>query len=235
MKKLFLLAITALIAVSYTGQLLAEGSKGIALALKVKGDVKLTRDGKTAPLKFGTPLNHGDDVQTGTDGFVAIMFTDDKSIIKLTAGTKITLEGKRDAGGNIAKRISMEIGNLYAKVEKQRGSLEVATPTSVASVKGTVFFVVYDEKGNTYVTTLVGVILLLNLLDGSEIDVAAAQRGTIDADGNVTLEDIPPDELPRDPDPTPPGAELKTIEIDVRDENGERTIQIQYFEQKEDE
>lgn len=233
MKKLLffaLLALFTLVIVGHEGWA-AKGSKAIAIALKVKGKVDLVREGRTSKLGFGTPLDDGDVIRTGKEGFVTVMFTDDKSMIKLTEYTEVTIEGKRGAEGAIAKRVSMEIGELFAKVEKQRGTMEVATPTSVASVKGTEFWVIVDENGNTFIVTLEGLIDLINRLTGQGIQVAAAQRGEVDNQGNMNLQDVDPEDLPQDPDPERDEGPTRTIEIDLRDEEGNvRTIEIQYRE-----
>ncbi len=237
MKKLILFALVALITLSYIGDNMAAGggSKAIAIALKVKGKVELTRDGKTSTLKFGTPLNHGDMVETKKGGFVSIMFTDDKSLIKLTEFTEVIIEGKRSIDGTVAKRISMEIGELFAKVEKQKGTLEVATPTSVASVKGTQFWVVVLADGTTTALTLEGLVELMNRMNGQIVEVRQAQQGEVDNEGNMVVEDVPEGDLNGrgDPDPQDEGrdqAPLKTMQIDLRNGDDTRTIEIQYRE-----
>ena len=238
MKKIVLFTLIALITLSYIGDNIAASgvAKAIAIALKVKGKVDLTRDGKKSKLKFGTPLNHGDVVQTGKDGFVSIMFTDDKSLIKLTGFTEVIIQGTRQNDGSVAKRISMEIGELFAKVEKQKGTLEVATPTSVASVKGTQFWIVVLADGTTQALTIEGVIELMNRMNGQIVEIRQAQEGEVDDQGNMRVEDVPEDELRRDPDPEPEDEEpLRTIEIDLQDENGNtRTIEIQYREEEDE-
>ncbi|MDP8228954.1 MAG: FecR family protein [Candidatus Electryoneaceae bacterium] len=230
MRKQYILAIIVLFVLSLSDQAIsATGSRAIALALKVTGSVKITRDGNTTNLKFGTTLNHGDAIKTGRNGYVKIMFTDDKSIIKLKANTSIVIEGQRDTEGTVAKRVSVEIGALFARVDQQRGTLQIATPTSVASVKGTEFWVIVDENGNTYVVTLRGLVELMNRLTGEGIEVSEAQRGTIDADGNMHLEDVPPEDIPEEPNRDDNDAPLDSIEIEIEDGNGNtRTIQVQF-------
>ena len=237
MRKLISFVSVLLACLIFSGSLLAEGSKGIALALKVKGTVKLKRDGKTDALKFGVALNDGDVVLTGKDGFVTLVFTDDKTLIKLTANTEVTIQGKRDGEGNIAKRISLEIGNLFAKTIQLKGTLEVATPTSVASVKGTEFWVVFDEAGNSYVITLDGWVELMSKIDGRIVEVRKSQRGEVDADGNIFVVDVPEGELPGDPDPDRDegDVQLRTFEIDFIDEEGNiRTIRVEFLEHGQD-
>jgi hypothetical protein len=235
------LLIAAIILLSTAFDAMAEGSKAIALAYKVQGKPEFTRGEKTTALKFGTVLDDGDLVKTGKEGFVTLLFTDDKSLLKLTEFSEVKIEGTRKQDGSISKRVSMEIGELFAKVEKQRGVLEVATPTSVASVKGTEFWVVVDENGNTHVTTLEGLVELMNRLNGQVIEVREAQKGEVDEQGNMQVNDVPKDELKGDPDPggEPQGEgggdqKTETIEIQYEDEEGNtRTMRIEYQPKEE--
>lgn len=209
----------------------ATETKAIALALKSSGDVKFKKAGtdRILPLKFGSTLDDGDWIRTGDDGFVTLMFTDDKSQIKISAKTEVVIEGKRDANSNISKRVKMEVGQLLAKVQEQRGTLQIATPTSVASVKGTEFWVVVFEDGTTQVITLEGLVELLNTQSGRIVEVRAGQRGESDRNGNVNQDNPPRDQIPKDPDQdeTTP----HSIEIQIQDTDGRtKTINIEYEE-----
>lgn len=221
-----------LISAFTTGSLFgASESKSIAIALKSTGDIKYKKAGtdRVLPLKFGTTLDDGDWVKSGDDGFAVLMFTDDKSQIKIAAKTEVIIEGKRDANSNITKRVQMEVGQLLAKVEEQRGTLQIATPTSVASVKGTEFWVVVFDDGTTQVITIEGLVELLNTQSGRIVDVRPGQRGESDANGNVN-QDIPPrDEIPNDP--APDDGEPHSIEIEILDDDGQtRRVIIEYEE-----
>lgn len=216
----------------------AYASKAIALTLKVDGEAELKKTGtdKKIKLQFGTALDDGDWIKTSENGYVVLVFTDDKSQIKIKENTEVTIEGKRDAQSNIAKRVSMEVGELFAKVDQQRGSLQIATPTSVASVKGTEFWVVVYEDGTTEVVTLEGLVELVNRTSGQIVEVRRGETGTSDADGNTNVTPTPPDQQRNDPDQDGGqgdngggDGEPKTIEIRLEDRDGRpRTITIQY-------
>ena len=57
----------------------------IAVTTKVKGLVEIMPSGKDdfSALKPGTILSNGDKIRTGSTGFTAIIFIDDKSTLKL--------------------------------------------------------------------------------------------------------------------------------------------------------
>ncbi len=230
MKKYLLVLTALLLIIPQNSQAQTAGPKALALVLKVKGEVSLTRAGKTTPLRFGTPLNHGDVIVTGADGFTTIIFSDDKSQLKVMAHSSITLEGKRQSTGGILKRIKLGVGEIFTRIKHQVGPLEVVTPTSVAKVKGTEFWVGVDSEGNSYVTTLEGIVLLMNLLDGQIIEIRRALHGEVDTEGNMTSRDATEEEMRGDPDPDPEDdVELKVIEINVLDEDGnERILRFEY-------
>ena len=56
-----------------------SASSKIAIAIKVKGDVSVVYKGLSTGqlLKPGSPLNNQDKIQTGKNGFAAIMYLDD--------------------------------------------------------------------------------------------------------------------------------------------------------------
>jgi len=210
--------------------LFASTNKAIALTLKVTGEVMHRKSDadKATNLKFGTPLDDGDWISTSENGFAILIFADDKSQIKLRPNTEVVIKGKRDDDANISKRIEMEIGEIFTRVKQQRGALEIVTPTSVASVKGTEFWTFVNEDGNTDVLTLEGRIELLNRISGKTVDVASGEKGISDAEGGNIVIPSDPEEMPPEPE-----GDMKipdTIEIDIRDKDGRnRTINIQYI------
>ncbi|NQT34930.1 FecR domain-containing protein [bacterium] len=231
-KRILPLFLTVLIFGVCASDLHASASKAIALTLKVTGDVDLLKEGadKTAPLKFGTPLDDGDRIKTGNDGFAILIFADDKSQIKLRPNTEVVINGKRDAQSNIAKRITMEVGEIFTRIDKQRGSFEVVTPTSVASVKGTEFWMVVHEDGTTEVLTIRGLIELMNRISGKIVDVSSGQHGISDPQGGNEVNPTNPADIPEEPEDRDVDMP-HTLLIQVQDPDGRtRTIIIQYFE-----
>ena len=110
----------------------------IAVTTKVKGSVDLKKVGEKEfqVLKTGTILSDGDKIRTGKSGFAAIIFIDDKSILKIKEDSEAVITGKRTAA-SISKKINMDGGIIRATISKQGVDFVIQTPTSVASVKGT--------------------------------------------------------------------------------------------------
>ena len=141
-----------------------NGNK-IAVTTKVKGLVEIMPIGKDnfANLKPGIILSDGDKIRTGSSGFTAIIFIDDKSTLKLKENSEAVITGQRSSR-SIAKKINMDVGTIRATVNKQNSNFVIQTPTSVASVKGTEFAVVSNPSGVDQVFCATGQLDVQNLL-----------------------------------------------------------------------
>ena len=129
-----------LLLVAFAPPLLAQNEKDIAIFLKTVGQVQLNRNGNGQwyLAKRGSRLHSGNIVQTGDKSLASIVFTDDKSLLKVRSKSRITINGRRE-DEQIKKTILMRLGELWAKVTK--GSFyRVETPNGVAAVKGTQFY-----------------------------------------------------------------------------------------------
>lgn len=201
----------------------------IAVATKVKGLVELQKTGERnfENLKPGTILDDGDRIRTGNMAFAAVIFIDDKTTIKLKENSEVIITGKRSAA-SIAKKIDIDEGTLRAIVTNQRkGEFVIQTPTSVASVKGTDFWLIVNESEGDQVLGLEGIVNLLNIETGLNIDVTQGNTGTSTPDGQVNVENTDPSNLPSDPDDT--DSEESHIRIYFEGPNGEqKSLLINY-------
>lgn len=196
----------------------ANASKNIAIVIKVKGTVEILKaeSEKFDSLQKGVHLDSGDKIKTGEDGFVALIFTDDKSLLRVRQNTEIVVEGKREAM-SISKRVNMEIGALWVNIKERKGEFKVATPTSVASVKGTEFWILADINGNTNVICLVGLLELYNKISDRTIEINAGYTGTSTYDGELSLKTTKAETIPGDED-----IEENELEIELEDEHGDK-------------
>ena len=209
--------------------LLASGlqaaNESIALVVKASGEaVRVTSANAEEALTTGMRLNDGDKLRTGTDGRVVLIFTDDKSQLKLVPETQIVLHGQRQ-GRTVDKEVEMDLGTLWTRVSRGGSGMRIATPTSVASVKGTAWWTRIGEGGLTYVITEEGVVNLLSKKSGENVDVSLGRIGSSDDDGaevrDATGDDT--EDLER--------GELRTIQIPLQDEDGRQSmLTIEYYE-----
>ncbi|SVA21866.1 uncharacterized protein METZ01_LOCUS74720, partial [marine metagenome] len=191
----------------------------------VKGLVEIMPIGKTEffDLKAGTILSDGDKIRTGKSGFAAIIFIDDKSTLKLKGDTEAVISGQRTAA-SISKKINMDTGTVRATVKKQNTDFVIQTPTSVASVKGTDFWLLTDPVTGDQVIGIEGIVGLMNSETGQEVDVSEGMSGISTPDGNLGVNETDPSSIPEDPSDDQEGP--SQIKIYLEGPNGEQKVMI---------
>lgn len=167
-------------------------SRDVALVLKVSGKAEIKSGSSDwTTLKRGTRLNGGDEIRTGDETLVAIVFTDDKSMLKVRSQSQVTIHGDRSESG-IKKRINMGIGQLWANVTKGGAGFRIETPTGVAAVKGTEFYVNLGLDGLMEVIGVEGLVQLGGRV--GNVNVGPGQIGILEK-GKLPIlgraEDIP--------------------------------------------
>jgi len=100
---------------------LSADNKDIALVLKTKGTVGVKNPTQRGYVraKRGNRLDDGETIKTGRNSFAALIFTDDKSQIKIRSNSSVTIRGKREKKG-IVKRLTLSFGQIWAKVTRQK-------------------------------------------------------------------------------------------------------------------
>ena len=194
----------------------------IAIVTKVMGTVEINKNANPGyiSLKPGTILKDGDGIRTGSDGFVLLIFIDDKSQLKVKEDSEVTISGKKIATA-ISKNIRMDNGTIRAEVNKQRkGEFVIQSTTSVASVKGTDFWFIANSEVGDMIIGLEGIVDLFNVISGLNVDVTAGNTGTSDSNGNIDVNETNQNTIPEDP--TEGDAPIgDQIEIEFEGPNGE--------------
>ena len=200
------------------------GSK-IAVVTKVKGLVEIMPTGKTEfyDLKAGRILSSGDKIRTGKSGFTAIIFIDDKSTLKLKGNSEAVITGQRTAA-SISKKINMDIGTVRATIKKQNTDFVIQTPTSVASVKGTDFWLLTDPVTGDQIICVEGTVGLVNAETGEEVDVTEGMSCISIPDGTLELSETDPSSIPDDPSDEQEGP--SQIRIYLEGPNGEQKVMV---------
>ena len=209
-----------------TTKLISNENKSIAVTTKAKGDVTL-RAWDSKEFKDLLPakvLDDGDHIATGKDGFGALVYLDDKSTIKIKENTSFDIIGNRQKVG-ISKRIKMNSGTVKATIEEGKYSgFTIETPTSVATVKGTKFWLTSTLDGDK-VFGLEGLVELRNIISGDIVMVNPNQTGASLITGETSIETTILSELPEEDELQ----EINEFEIDFEDSNGnKKTIKIRY-------
>ena len=203
---------------------ISYGNK-IAVATKVKGDVQLMKveTDNFFDLNPGTILSDGDKIRTGKSGFAAIIFIDDKSTLKIKENSEVVLTGQRTAA-SISKKINMDGGTIRATITKQNTDFIIQTPTSVASVKGTDFWMITDPIAGDQIIAIEGIIGLVNIETGQAVDVTEGMTGLSTPDGQTSVDETDPSSIPDDPSDQQEGPSV--IRIYLEGPNGEQKVMV---------
>ena len=204
------------------------GGDRIAVATKVIGSVEYVRGKDFAKsVKKGHIIESGDKITTAKGGFVALLFIDDKSALKVKENSEVIISGNKNNRA-IAKRIGLKGGTIRAQVgKKQNRDFIVQTTVSVASVKGTDFWVVSDNNNGDSVIGIEGVIQLTNKISGDKIDIPSGITGLSTKDGQLQSFNTDPKTIPKDPSGDNIGNQK--LKIEFKDANGKKkTLVIEY-------
>ena len=196
-------------------------SSKVAIAIKTKGDVSIIYKGLNSAqvLKPGSPLSHQDKIKTGKNGYIALMYLDDKTVVKMLGNSDLTIMGDR-SGNKINKSLDIKYGRVAANVKPQEGKeFRISTPTSVASVKGTEFAIQSDPSTGDSFTLIEGLIEVTNSITGESTEVEEGETAISTPDGSLDVAETTSDDLNgfEEASIEPPTQELR---FEVEDENG---------------
>ena len=215
-----------LLSLVFIFSLLYSGER-IAVATKVIGSVEFVRGkGFSKSLNKGHIVESGDLITTGKGGFVALLFIDDKSALKIKENTEVIISGNKKNQA-IAKQIGLKGGTIRAqKGKKQNRDFDVQTAVSVASVKGTDFWVISDKNNGDSIIGIEGVIQLTNKISGNIIDIPSGITGLSTKDGKLQSYKTDPKTIPQDP--SGKGGNQK-LRIEFKDASGKKkALVIEY-------
>ncbi len=175
----------------------------IARLIKTEGKVNFRRMGMSTFSErstLGTAINNGDAIFVGEKGFAAIMFLDDKTILKIRENTQFEFLDTRNT-----RTINLEFGTLLNDVKKEgrTKTFRIETPISVASVKGTQFAAIVSQSGVDQFIGKEGLFEVLNMVSGDVVSVGAGQKAVSNSTGNLMQAPAAPSEYPPDPEIEP--------------------------------
>jgi hypothetical protein len=179
----------------------------IARVVKSRGETLLRRQAErafTTTLQPAMDLFNGDAIRAGDDGFASLIFLDDKTLLKLKASSQFQLVETANA-----RTIDMQYGTMRSTLSQPIKSFRVETPVSVASVKGTDFWLIHDlAAGVDRAYGMDGVVEILNTISQITQNLTPNTMIISTAGGQVTPPiPVTPDEMPTDPDEAEPEPE----------------------------
>ncbi|MCK5679114.1 MAG: FecR domain-containing protein, partial [Flavobacteriaceae bacterium] len=197
----------------------------IASILKVKNDVSIKKEADfefQTNITAGTAIDIFDKLNTGAESYAAVIFLDDKSMVKIRENAEIEIS----ESGNI-REITVDKGQVLFDVNPQKiKDFVVKTPVSVASVKGTSFWVITDGESEQFITKE-GIVNVFNPETMESMDVPAGQMCMVSADGLMSMQpftaaDLPDESIFEDetvaPEPEEAEEEEEAVEEEVIEE-----------------
>ncbi len=164
--------------------------RGDLKVIGVQGDVQITASGamESELAQTGALLSEGDTISAGTDS-AAVLRLEEYGKITVSSNSELRIDKKELQDEIINARLNLSTGTIKGNFKKlPDGSLiELATPTAVAAVRGTILYVgyvngvytVYCPSGSITVTTP----------GGQTMDLAAGQAASVDAMGDLAAMD----------------------------------------------
>ena len=197
----------------------AQITRDVAIMLKTSGDVRVKKavNKKWYYGKRGIRLDSGDMIKTAKNSLAAVMFTDDKSVIKVRDKSLVAIRGKREKK-SITKRVLCTLGKFWVKVSKQKTKFVVETPSGIAAVKGTEFYGIVEEDGSTTIIAIEGIVELMNEL--GKVLVQAGESGKLTKNGEPAKYRTPDSERPDWSEEEKNGEQ--ELKMEFKDEDGNR-------------
>ena len=172
----------------------------IARLIKVEGNVYFKRMGMetfSEKAKPGAAIMNGDAIKVGETGFGAIIYLDDRTILKIRENTKFSFMETQNT-----RTVDLTHGTLLnnVKSEGRTKSFRIQTPVSVASVKGTQFAAIVSQTGVDQFIGKEGLFEVLNMISGETVSVGPGQKAISNATGNLVQAPASPEDYPNDPE-----------------------------------
>ena len=178
--------------------------EGKVTSIQGAATVQMGGQGAWISLKLGDSVSQKSNLKTGPDSALIITFEDGSSFF-LRSDTEMGIMKARwiiDAG--LLRELYLGAGRVLTRVKEATGEIprfKIHTPSAIASVRGTEFWVAVDETQKTYVAVLESVVSVN--AGNKSVDVARGE-GTVVKKGEAPL---PPKKLLGPPSPV----DLKTI------------------------
>ena len=216
---------------------LFSGPQSIAIVSKTKGNVKYKKkidNQGTTDLKPGLDLYNNDHIRTGKDGFAKYVYLDDGTQIKVHNNSEVFIRGEIDRR-SIIKQLKVDEGTVKLDIKTQDvDEFTVITPTSVASVKGTSFWLDCGGDGGDKFYGESGTVSIQNKESGQKRNLTRNTVASSLPDGTLNLRQITQNELKmlnsieeeagegEIDDNALPGSGENEIMIELEDESGNK-------------
>ena len=221
-----------LIGIIAMGNVMYEPAKRpLAFVQEFKPSVAIINNGQLNNIKErGKPLFNGDTLRTNQNGFALVQFMD-KSLAKVKPNSRLIVRGEVEDKESTSTRIGLELGEIYLNVSEQGSDdFEIATGTSVATVKGTEF----GATASDYFWVKEGEVEVTVGYTGETVTLTDRNYGQVHEDGTIEKGELSEEQIEQRDEEYARINEQTDPEIyEVRfiDGNGqERVIELKVFE-----
>ena len=172
----------------------------IARLVKAEGRIYFKRLGMNTfseEGRAGASIRNGDQIKVRENSFAAIIYLDDRSILKVRENTTFSFMDTRNS-----RTVDIVKGTLLNDIKKEGRTKDyrIQTPVSVASVKGTEFAAIVSQTGVDQFICKEGRFEVLNMISGETVSVGAGEKAVSNATGNLVQAPSSPGEYPPDPE-----------------------------------
>lgn len=189
--------LTKLFSIIFIFLCLLFSSSSLAVVSKTKGNVKhkTKSDKQLGSAKMGMELFNNDFIQTGQNGFAKYVYLDDGTQIKVHNNSEVYIRGEVERR-SIIKQLKVDEGTVKFDVKKQSvDEFTVITPTSVASVKGTSFWIDCSGNNGDQFFGESGSVVIRNRESGARKQLTKNTVANSLPDGSLKVREITPQEL----------------------------------------
>ena len=172
----------------------------IARLVKTEGRVYFKRLGMSTfseSAKSGAAIRNGDQLKIGEESFAAIIYLDDRSILKVRENTIFSFMDTRNS-----RTVDIVQGTILNNIKKEgrNKDFRIQTPVSVASVKGTEFAAIVSSSGVDQFICKEGLFEVMNMISGETVRVSTGQKAVSNSTGNLIQTPALPSEYPPNPE-----------------------------------
>ena len=164
----------------------------IAVVTKKNGAVKYKKDSSRVfknKINIGMELYTNDFLITGGDGFIMFAYLDDGSLINVYKDSEVYVTGDLK-NKVIDKKVIIDDGFFKFEIKKQKkNEFKVVTPTSVASVKGTKFYIDINNQNDIFYG-VDGVVEILNIESNQVLKLSKRKKIISSTDGTISTDEI---------------------------------------------
>ena len=194
------------------------GKETLGLVTKTKGKVEYqiySSKKFTKKISKGLGLYSDDRIRTGEDGFSIYRYLDDASSIKILKNSDIQIQGRVN-DNKIEKNIQVYNGLLNFNITNQNNDIfTIVTPTSVATVKGTNFWLICNGIEGDKFLGVEGEVEVKNIESGNIVILNESSTVVSSNNGSISTQSMTPEDFQEMEDLDDESGEYEDFDIDT--------------------